>query len=200
MSPNRPHILALPGDGIGPEVIAPAIGVLRRVSELADFDADIEEGLLGGAAYEATGKPLPDETLASARAADAVLMGSIGGPQWDALDRALRPERGLLGLRSGLGLFANLRPAVLYPQLAEASTLRPEVVAGLDILIVRELTGGSTSGRRAASRRWKAGNGGASIRSSIPSSRSNASAVRRSRRRVGAPAGSAPWTRPTSSR
>ena len=141
-SPNRPHILALPGDGIGPEVIAPALGVLRRVSEIADFDAEIEEGLLGGAAYEATGRPLPDETLARARSADAVLMGSIGGPQWDALDRELRPERGLLGLRSELGLFANLRPAVLYPQLAEASTLRPDVVTGLDILIVRELTGG----------------------------------------------------------
>ena len=142
MTLNRPRILALPGDGIGPEVIAPALGVLRRVSEIADFDADFEEGLLGGAAYEATGKPLPDETLAGAREADAVLMGSIGGPRWDALDRDLRPERGLLGLRSGLGLFANLRPAVLYPQLADASTLREEVVAGLDVLIVRELTGG----------------------------------------------------------
>jgi len=141
-SPNRPHILALPGDGIGPEVMAPALGVLRRVSEIADFDAEIEEALLGGAAYEATGRPLPDETLARARSADAVLMGSIGGPQWDALDRDLRPERGLLGLRSELGLFANLRPAVLYPQLADASTLRSDVVAGLDILIVRELTGG----------------------------------------------------------
>ena len=142
MSPNRPRILALPGDGIGPEVIRPAIGVLRRVSQIGDFDADIEEGLLGGAAYEATGKPLPDETLARSREADAVLMGSIGGPRWDGLDRDLRPERGLLGLRSALGLFANLRPAVLYPQLADASTLRAEVVAGLDVLIVRELTGG----------------------------------------------------------
>ena len=142
MSRNRPHVLAIPGDGIGPEVIAPALGVLRRLAELADFDADVEEGLLGGAAYEAAGRPLPDETLARARAADAVLMGSIGGPRWDSLERALRPERGLLALRSGLGLFANLRPAVLYPQLAEASTLRPEVVAGLDVLIVRELTGG----------------------------------------------------------
>ena len=142
MSPNRPRILALPGDGIGPEVIAPAIGVLRRVSEIADFDPEIEEGLLGGAAYEAAGTPLPDATLESAGAADAVLMGSIGGPRWDGLDRSLRPERGLLALRSGLGLFANLRPAVLYPQLAEASTLRADVVAGLDVLIVRELTGG----------------------------------------------------------
>ena len=141
-SPNRPRVLALPGDGIGPEVIAPALGVLHRLSEIAGFDAEVEEGLLGGAAWEATGRPLPDETLAAARAADAVLMGSIGGPQWDGLDRELRPERGLLGLRSGLGLFANLRPAVLYPQLADASTLRPEVVAGLDVLIVRELTGG----------------------------------------------------------
>ena len=142
MSRNRPQVLALPGDGIGPEIVAPALGVLRRLTELADFEVDVEEGLLGGAAYEATGRPLPDETLARARAADAVLMGSIGGPRWDSLDRALRPERGLLALRSELGLFANLRPAVLYPQLAEASTLRPEVVAGLDIVIVRELTGG----------------------------------------------------------
>ena len=142
MSRNRPLVLALPGDGIGPEVLAPALGVLRRLAERAGFDADVEEGLLGGAAFEAAGRPLPDATLARARAADAVLMGSIGGPRWDTLDRALRPERGLLALRSGLGLFANLRPAVLYPQLAEASTLRPEVVAGLDVLIVRELTGG----------------------------------------------------------
>ncbi|MCY4451101.1 MAG: 3-isopropylmalate dehydrogenase [Immundisolibacterales bacterium] len=142
MSPNRPRILALPGDGIGPEVIAPALGVLRRMSEIADFDPEIEEGLLGGAAYETEGTPLPDETLERAGAADAVLMGSIGGPQWDGLDRSLRPERGLLALRSGLGLFANFRPAVLFPQLAEASTLRADVVAGLDVLIVRELTGG----------------------------------------------------------
>ncbi len=142
MSRNRPQVLALPGDGIGPEVLAPALAVLRRVCEVSDLDLEVEEGLLGGAAYEAAGKPLPDETLARARAADAVLLGAVGGPRWDGLERALRPERGLLGLRAGLGLFANLRPAVLYPQLAGASTLRPEVVAGLDIVIVRELTGG----------------------------------------------------------
>ncbi|MFT4197571.1 MAG: 3-isopropylmalate dehydrogenase, partial [Pseudoxanthomonas sp.] len=97
---------------------------------------------LGGAAYDKYGAPLADETLERARAADAVLLGAVGGPKWDAIDPALRPERGLLKIRSQLGLFANLRPAILYPQLADASTLKPEVVAGLDVLIVRELTGG----------------------------------------------------------
>ena len=160
-SPNRPRILALPGDGIGPEVIAPALGVLRRLSEIADFHAEIEEGLLGGAAFEATGRPLPEETpRGRPNPPTRCSWGSIGGPQWDGLDRELRPERGLLGLRSSLGLFANLRPAVLYPQLADASTLRPDVVAGLDLLIVRELTGASTSAPRGASRRWRAASAG----------------------------------------
>ena len=181
-------------------MLGPALGVLRRVAELADFDADIEEGLLGGAAYEATGKPLPDETLASARSADAVLMGSIGGPQWDGLDRDLRPERGLLGLRSGLGLFANLRPAILYPQLADASTLRPDVVAGLDILIVRELTGGIYFGAPRGIETMEAASAAGSTPSCTPSPRSNASAGPRSRRRAGGRAGSAPWTRRTCSR
>ena len=100
------------------------------------------EGLLGGAAIDAHGKPLPEETLAKARAADAILLGAVGGPKWDNIDRALRPEKGLLAIRAELGLFGNLRPAILYPQLAGASALKPEVVSGLDILIVRELTGG----------------------------------------------------------
>jgi len=103
---------------------------------------EIEEGLVGGSAYDATGHPLPQETLSLARDADAVLLGAVGGPKWEPLDISVRPEKGLLGLRSGLGLFANLRPALLYPQLADASTLKREVVAGLDIMIVRELTGG----------------------------------------------------------
>ncbi|HEY4732863.1 MAG TPA: 3-isopropylmalate dehydrogenase, partial [Gammaproteobacteria bacterium] len=101
-----------------------------------------QHALIGGAAIDATGHPLPDETLDLAQQADAVLLGAVGGPQWESLDISLRPEKGLLGIRSGLGLFANLRPAILYPQLAEASTLKPEVVSGLDIMIVRELTGG----------------------------------------------------------
>nr|MCH9675502.1 3-isopropylmalate dehydrogenase [Gammaproteobacteria bacterium] len=136
------NVLVLPGDGIGPEILDATVGVLDNLIRSSNLDIELEQGLLGGAAYEAHGDPLPAETLARARASDAVLMGSIGGPQWDTIERSLRPERGLLRLRSELGLFANLRPAILFPELADASTLKPEVVAGLDILIVRELTGG----------------------------------------------------------
>ena len=134
-------ILILPGDGIGQEIIAEAVKVLNSL--VADgLDIELEEGLVGGSAYDAKGQPLPEETLLQARAADAILLGAVGGPQYESLDRPLRPEQGLLGLRAELKLFSNLRPAVLYPQLAEASTLKPEVVSGLDIMIVRELTGG----------------------------------------------------------
>lgn len=136
-------VLVLPGDGIGPEIVAEAVKVLDVVNAKFGLGLAMEEGLLGGAAYDVHGKPLPEVTMEQARAADAILLGAVGGPKWDALpDRELRPEKGLLGLRGGLELFANLRPAILYPQLAAASTLKPEVVAGLDILIVRELTGG----------------------------------------------------------
>ena len=135
-------ILVLPGDGIGPEIVAEAVTVLRAAEKRFGLDIELEQGLVGGAAYEAEGDPLPESTLARARAADAILFGAIGGPQWDNIERDKRPERGLLRLRSSLGLFANLRPAILFPQLAAASSLKPEVVAGLDILIVRELTGG----------------------------------------------------------
>lgn len=135
-------ILVLPGDGIGPEITTEAVKLLEALRRDHGLDITLEQGLLGGAAIEATGEPLPAKTLAKAQAADAVLMGAVGGPQWDAIERSRRPERGLLALRSGLGLFANLRPALLYPQLAAASSLRTEIVAGLDILIVRELTGG----------------------------------------------------------
>lgn len=136
-------ILILPGDGIGPEIVTEAVNVLETVQKKFKLDLSLEYGLLGGAAYDAHGKPLPEETMQKARAADAILLGAVGGPKWDTLpDRELRPEKGLLGLRGGLELFANLRPAILYPQLAEASTLKAEVVSGLDILIVRELTGG----------------------------------------------------------
>ena len=132
----------MPGDGIGPEIINEAEKVLAVLA--ADFGLDIETEHVpvGGAGYEAYGHPLPEVTLNSARSADAILLGAVGGPQWSELERALRPEQGLLGLRTELDLFANLRPAILYPQLAEASTLKPEIVSGLDIMIVRELTGG----------------------------------------------------------
>jgi 3-isopropylmalate dehydrogenase len=135
------RILVLPGDGIGPEIVNEALKVLDRVAELEGLDLEIDEGLIGGAAYDAVGHPYPEATQVMAREADAILLGAVGGPQYEALERELRPERGLLAIRSDLGLFANLRPAILYPQLASASTLRPEVVAGLDLLIVRELTG-----------------------------------------------------------
>ncbi len=135
-------ILILPGDGIGPEIIEVAVRVLDCLRSDFGLNIDLDEALIGGAAYDAMGDPLPEATLELAGESDAILLGAVGGPKWEPLDYALRPERGLLGLRSSLALFANLRPAILYPQLAEASTLKPEVVSGLDIMIVRELTGG----------------------------------------------------------
>ncbi|MGD2083723.1 MAG: 3-isopropylmalate dehydrogenase, partial [Chromatiales bacterium] len=135
-------ILVLPGDGIGPEIVAEALKVLEVLRGELGLDIELEQALVGGAAIDAEGDPLPESTLDLAKAADAVLLGAVGGPKWEALDFSIRPERGLLGLRSGLGLFANLRPAILYPQLAGASSLKPEIVSGLDIMIVRELTGG----------------------------------------------------------
>ncbi|UCG96678.1 MAG: 3-isopropylmalate dehydrogenase [Burkholderiales bacterium] len=143
-------IAVLPGDGIGPEIIAEAVRVLRALDERFEIEfADV-----GGAAYERHGHPLPEATLKLARGADAVLFGAVGDFKYDGLERALRPEQAILGLRKSLGLFANLRPAILYPELASASTLKPEVVSGLDILIVRELTGdiyfGTPRGRRSA--------------------------------------------------
>ena len=130
-------ICVLPGDGIGPEITAEAVRVLKAL----DLKLEMEEALLGGCAVDAAGDPYPEATQKLAQAADAVLLGAVGGPQWDNNPREKRPERGLLGIRKQLNLFANLRPAILYPELANASTLKPEVVAGLDILIVRELTG-----------------------------------------------------------
>ena len=135
-------LLILPGDGIGPEVVDEARKVLDALKTHHGFDCQTEDGLIGGAAIDAAGTPLPNETLAKAEQADAVLMGSVGGPKWDRNPRELRPEKGLLKIRSGLGLYANLRPALMFDQLVEASSLKPEVVQGLDILIVRELTGG----------------------------------------------------------
>ncbi|MCG6976501.1 MAG: 3-isopropylmalate dehydrogenase [Acidiferrobacterales bacterium] len=135
-------IAILPGDGIGPEIVGEAVKVLETLRENG-LDLDLVEAPVGGMAYDLHGDSLPDETLSLAKAADAVLLGAVGGPKWDGLaDRSKRPEKALLGLRSEMALFSNLRPAILYPQLADASTLKPEVVAGLDIMIVRELTGG----------------------------------------------------------
>ena len=134
-------IAVLPGDGIGVEIVAEAVKVLEHLKN-DGLDLELTEAPIGGAGYDAAGKTLPDDTLALVKEADSILLGAVGGPQYEALSRELRPERGLLGLRSELGLFANLRPAILYPQLADASSLKPEVVAGLDIMIVRELTGG----------------------------------------------------------
>jgi len=134
------NIAVLPGDGIGPEIIAQALRVLE-VLKKDGLDMTFTEAPLGGQAYDQFGHPYPEFTQEVCRKADAVLLGAVGGPQYDNLDRPLRPERGLLAIRKDLGLFANLRPAVLFPELANASTLKPEVVAGLDIMIVRELTG-----------------------------------------------------------
>ncbi|MGB3426315.1 MAG: 3-isopropylmalate dehydrogenase [Castellaniella sp.] len=133
------RIAVLPGDGIGPEIVEQAVRVLRAPA--LNLDLELTEAPVGGAAYVAKGHPLPEDTLALAKQSDAILFGAVGDWKFDKLERALRPEQAVLGLRKALGLFANLRPAILYPELANASSLKPEVVAGLDILIVRELTG-----------------------------------------------------------
>jgi 3-isopropylmalate dehydrogenase len=140
-----------PGDGIGPEILGQAVAILEALRR-DGLALETEAAPIGGAGYDAAGHPLPETTLALARSADAVLLGAVGGPQYDTLPRALRPEQGILGIRKALGLFANLRPALLYPELAAASTMKAEVVAGLDLMIVRELTGdiyfGQPRGRR----------------------------------------------------
>jgi 3-isopropylmalate dehydrogenase len=140
---NSEYSLAiLPGDGIGPEVVREAKKVLQVLESRLDLSLKINEVPVGGAGYEATGHPLPDETLQTAMDSDAVLLGAVGGPKWETIDFSLRPERALLGLRSSLGLYANLRPAKIFSALTNASTLKTEVIEGLDILVVRELTGG----------------------------------------------------------
>ncbi len=139
---NSYRITLLAGDGIGPEIMAVAVAVLKAVAPKFDLTLEFTPALMGGAAIEATGEPLPAQTLEACRNSDAVLLAAIGGYKWDTLPRHLRPETGLLGLRAGLGLFANLRPAQILPQLIDASSLKPEVVSGVDIMVVRELTGG----------------------------------------------------------
>ena len=136
------RITLLPGDGIGPEIMAVTVAVLKQVGQQLDITFEFQEALMGGAAIDATGNPLPEATLDACRNSDAVLLAAIGGYKWDDLPRHQRPETGLLGLRAGLGLFANLRPAKILPQLIDASSLKRDVVEGVDIMVVRELTGG----------------------------------------------------------
>lgn len=135
-------VLVLAGDGIGPEVTNQAVRILEWLNANRNTDFEIDYALVGGAAYDETGNPLPNETVNKAKASDAILLGAVGGHKWESLDISVRPEKGLLGIRKELELFANLRPAIVFDELAEASTLKKEVVSGLDIMIVRELTGG----------------------------------------------------------
>jgi len=136
------HILLLPGDGIGPEVVHETIKIIDWFSKNGPVQFTTSTALLGGAAYDAVGTPFPAETVTAAKKSDAILLGAVGGPKWETLPIASRPEKGLLGIRKELGLFANLRPAICFDALADASTLKRDIIAGLDIMIVRELTGG----------------------------------------------------------
>lgn len=138
----KAHIAVLPGDGIGPEVVAGAVEVLRVIGDRSGHEFTFSSHLIGGAAIDATGDPLPDETLAAARAADVILLGAVGGPKWSDPSASVRPEQGLLAIRSALGLYANVRPIVAHPELVDGSPLRREIVEGVDIVIYRELTGG----------------------------------------------------------
>ena len=142
MSNKLKRILILPGDGIGPEVSSIAKELLSLIDQKYSLGLELNEGLIGGVAYEETGNPLPQETLDKAKISEAILLGAVGGPKWDQLSSEKRPEKGLLGIRSEFDFFANLRPAILSKELVSASTLKAEIVSGLDLLIVRELTGG----------------------------------------------------------
>ena len=141
------RIAVLPGDGIGPEIVREAVKVLGVVADRAAAHFAMEEGFVGGGAYDRFGTPLPDQAMELALLSDAVLLGAVGGPKWEPLDYSVRPERGLLGLRSGLGLYANLRPVVVFEDLLDASPLKPDVVRGIDLLIVRELLGDAYFGK-----------------------------------------------------
>ncbi len=142
------RIVLLPGDGIGPEVTNEAELLIRAVAAIHGLDIKMESALIGGAAIDATGNPLPDATLAACREADAVVLGAVGGPKWSDPDAAVRPEQGLLKIRKELGLYANLRPVRLHPSLLDASPLKPEYLEGVDMMVVRELTGGSYFGEK----------------------------------------------------
>ena len=135
-------IAVLPGDGIGPEIVGEAVRVLKAIGKKNNIKFDLQEALVGGASIDKYGAPLTDETLKLAKGSDAVLLGAVGGPKWEGLDYSIRPERALLALRKELGLFANLRPAKIYPVLSDASTLKKEIIDGVDIMVIRELTGG----------------------------------------------------------
>lgn len=141
-------IAVVAGDGIGPEVVAEAEKVLRKTEELFGYKFELEHGLFGGIAIDERGTPLPDDTLEMCKRADAVLLGAVGGPKWDNNPKELRPETGLLGIRKALGLFSNIRPAMIFDCLKEASTLKPEVLEGTDLIVVRELTGGIYFGEK----------------------------------------------------
>lgn len=151
------HVLILPGDGIGPEIVAEAEKVLNALSEVHGLEISMQRGLIGGSAIDKTGVPLPDTTLTLGKQSDAILLGAVGGQKWDKIERSLRPERGLLAIRAELDLYANLRPVILYKDLIDASTLKPEVISALDIMIVRELTGGIYFGKPRGIRTLKDG-------------------------------------------
>ena len=139
---KKRKILLLPGDGVGPEVISEVKKIIEWFNKNKSLDFEIEEGLVGGASFEKYGSPITDEVFYKALESEAVILGAVGGPKWDSLEFSKRPERALLKLRKELKLFANLRPAICFKQLVDASSLKPEIISGLDIMIVRELTGG----------------------------------------------------------
>jgi len=196
--PSNRKVLVLPGDGIGPEIMREVLRVVEFFDRGRIASFEISEDMVGGAAYDAYGTPLDDATLAKALASDAVLFGSVGGPKWETLPFELQPERGLLRLRKEMDLFANLRPAVVFDALADASSLKRELVVDLDLMIVRNSPAASISASRAGSRPWPTAPAAASTPKSIARPRSSASPASPSNWRGGAEAMSARSTRPMS--